>query len=263
MTDNIHGLALTPPATSNANDARAGNANQAGTRGRRAGAQPPAGAPAPEPAPAPAPEPAPAADPAPAPEPAPAQAGPAQEAIPLTAQTAAIYEARIAALANTISAYRTNGGTLVPDESAPGQETIAALELPAVKEPARRVLPAIVPGHKANALDNAIPPRVDQAFAAFQYVPYTALSRPARAKALNGDAEVVIANGSLIAKGLDKSGETSITTLEWLEAAAIAVRRTRYHHAGLSLFSMTSSNVGLRPATPPMTCPPSTTLLYP
>jgi hypothetical protein len=154
MTDNLHGLALTPPATTNANEARTGNANQAGTRGRRAGAQPPAGAPAPEPAPAPAPEPAPAAEPAPAPEPTPAPAEPAQEAIPLTAQTAAIYEARIAALANTLNAYRTNGGTLVPDESAPGQETVAALEAPALKEPARKALPAIVPGHKANALDN-------------------------------------------------------------------------------------------------------------
>jgi hypothetical protein len=80
-------------------------------------------------------------------------------------------------------------------------------------------------------------------FTTFQYVPYTVLSRPARAKALNGDAEVVIANGSLIAKGLNKSGETSITTLEWLKAAAIAVHCTYYHHGDACTKAALSVNI--------------------
>ena len=65
---------------------------------------------------------------------------------------------------------------------------------------------------------------------AFEYVPYIALSRAARAKALVGDEDMVIANGSLVARGLDRSGEASISILEWIDTAAIAVKRIRVHH---------------------------------
>lgn len=41
---------------------------------------------------------------------------------------------------------------------------------------------------------------------------------------------MVIANGSLVARGLDRSGEASISILEWIDAAAIAVKRMRVHH---------------------------------
>ncbi|KAF8173444.1 hypothetical protein BJ912DRAFT_83878 [Pholiota molesta] len=213
MTDNnLHGLALPPPG---------GRGNTARPPG--APLTPPSTAPGPARAPAPAPEPAPAPTVDAVPQPgAPAAADPPA---PIDA-TAAALQARITALETLLAAERDRGG-------APwaGHGAIASLEAPAPKDSPRKVvLPDIVPGFKANALDSVIPPRVDQAFAAFHYVPYTALSRSARSKALSGDAEVVITNGTLVAKGLDKSGEASISILEWIDAAAIAVRRTRVFH---------------------------------
>lgn len=153
MTDNLHGLALTPPSTANANNAHAGNDNPA---------PPPANpapnrrrAPAPAAAPGPATTPAPGPATAPAPDPAPATAVPTQGANTLSAQTAAAYEARLTALTIALSAYRNIGNVVVPKDLAPGQEAVAALEAPSLKESPRKiVLPAIVPGHKANALDN-------------------------------------------------------------------------------------------------------------
>ncbi len=41
---------------------------------------------------------------------------------------------------------------------------------------------------------------------------------------------MIIANGSLVARGLDRSGEASISILEWVDAAAIAVKRIRVYH---------------------------------
>ncbi|KAF8153555.1 hypothetical protein BJ912DRAFT_1113912 [Pholiota molesta] len=182
---------------------------------------PPSTAPGPARAPAPVPEPAPTVDAVPQPG-APAAADPPA---PINA-TAAALQARITTLETLLAAERDKGG-------APwaGHRAIASLEAPVPKDSPRKVvLPDIVPGFKANALNSVIPPRVDQAFAAFHYVPYTALSRSARSKALSGDAEVVITNGTLVAKGLDKSGEASISILEWIDAAAIAVRRTHVFH---------------------------------
>lgn len=61
-------------------------------------------------------------------------------------------------------------------------------------------------------------------------MPYTALSRAARTKALASDEDMIISNGCLVARGLDRSGEANISILEWIDAAAIAVKRIRFHH---------------------------------
>ncbi|KAJ3541416.1 hypothetical protein NMY22_g3899 [Coprinellus aureogranulatus] len=76
----------------------------------------------------------------------------------------------------------------------------------------------------------ALPPKVDQAIAAYQYLPYNCVTRGARAKALRGEETVIITSGGLTAKGLDRSGERTITVLEWTEAARIHADRIRHYH---------------------------------
>lgn len=76
----------------------------------------------------------------------------------------------------------------------------------------------------------ALPPKVDAVIAAYQYLPYTALTRAARAKALKGDETVIITAGGLTSKGIDRTGERNITVLEWSEAAKVHADRVRHHH---------------------------------
>lgn len=110
-------------------------------------------APAPARAPVPAPAPgngAQAPQAAPAHTAAPAATPPTDPIAPTVHSEAAIYEARIAALESVISTFRnTEGGAWT------GAGSIAALDVPASKESPRKVvLPPIVAGFKANALDN-------------------------------------------------------------------------------------------------------------
>lgn len=76
-----------------------------------------------------------------------------------------------------------------------------------------------------------MPAKVDEAFRLYRYVPYTALTREARARALAGEGSFVVnAQGGLTAKGLDRSLERSITAVQWTAASQVAVERTRHYH---------------------------------
>ncbi|KAG2738935.1 hypothetical protein P692DRAFT_20657427, partial [Suillus brevipes Sb2] len=76
-----------------------------------------------------------------------------------------------------------------------------------------------------------VPAKVDEAFRLYRYVPYTALTREARARALAGEGSFVVnAQGGLTAKGLDRSLERSITAVQWTAASQVAVERTRHYH---------------------------------
>lgn len=93
------------------------------------------------------------------------------------------------------------------------------------------VLPPITPGFKSNALDLPVPPKVDNAFRLYCYVPYTSLTQQARLKALRGEEDFVVnAHGGLTAKGLDRLSEKSISLPDWLAAATVAEQKiTEYH----------------------------------
>ena len=53
--------------------------------------------------------------------------------------------------------------------------------------------------------------RVEQGFAQFEYIPYICLAGPAKLTAVTGDEHMIIAaQGTLVAKGLDRTNETSI-----------------------------------------------------
>jgi hypothetical protein len=77
----------------------------------------------------------------------------------------------------------------------------------------------------------AVPPKVDEAFKAFRYVPYTALTLPARQRAARGEEDFIInAQGGITAKGLDRRSERHINVMDWLTSAKAAEDRTRRHH---------------------------------
>lgn len=80
------------------------------------------------------------------------------------------------------------------------------------------------------SVSTALPPKVDAAIAAYAYIPYTALTRAARAKALKGEETVIITAGGLTSKGIDRTGERNISVLEWSEAAKIHADRVRHYH---------------------------------
>lgn len=92
------------------------------------------------------------------------------------------------------------------------------------------VLPDVIPGFKASSLEVAIPPKVEEAFRRFQYVPYTALTTAARLKAAQGEENFTInAQGGLTAKGLDRRNEKSISIVDWYAASTAAEGRIREH----------------------------------
>jgi hypothetical protein len=77
----------------------------------------------------------------------------------------------------------------------------------------------------------AVPPKVDEAFRAFCYVPYTALTLPARQRAARGEEDFVInAQGGITAKGLDQRSERHIDVMDWLASAKAAEDCTRRYH---------------------------------
>ena len=56
----------------------------------------------------------------------------------------------------------------------------------------------------ADAVASAIPPKVDEAFKAFRYIPYSALTAAAKLHAVHGEVDFIVnAQGGLTAKGLD------------------------------------------------------------
>lgn len=77
----------------------------------------------------------------------------------------------------------------------------------------------------------AIPPKVDEAFKAFRYVPYTSLTPQAKLRATREAEEFVLnASGSFTAKGLDRRNERSISVIDWNAASQAAEERIRFHH---------------------------------
>jgi hypothetical protein len=84
----------------------------------------------------------------------------------------------------------------------------------------------------------AIPPKVEEAFKSYRYVPYTALMHAARSKAhLRGeDSSFIFTQDGLTAKGLDRSSELLILTVDWIGAARAAEERT-LHYWGVGLVS--------------------------
>jgi hypothetical protein len=78
----------------------------------------------------------------------------------------------------------------------------------------------------------AVPPKVDEAFKAFKYVPYSTLTSSARWQAIRSGEEAftISASGSLTAKGLDRRNERSITLSDWIGAANAAEDRTGHYH---------------------------------
>ncbi|KAG2754091.1 hypothetical protein P692DRAFT_20671163, partial [Suillus brevipes Sb2] len=77
-----------------------------------------------------------------------------------------------------------------------------------------------------------VPPKVDEAFKAFKYVPYSTLTSSARWQAIRSGEEAftISASGSLTAKGLDRRNERSITLSDWIGAAEAAEDRTGHYH---------------------------------
>ncbi|KZP14732.1 hypothetical protein FIBSPDRAFT_1048624 [Athelia psychrophila] len=92
-------------------------------------------------------------------------------------------------------------------------------------------LPELISGTKASSLNLPIPPRVEAAFKAYSYVPYTSLTTAARAKAQQGEEEVVMdARSGFKHKVLETAGEKNISKLEWQAAGRAAVQRWRVHY---------------------------------
>ena len=76
----------------------------------------------------------------------------------------------------------------------------------------------------------AIPTKIDEAIAAFKYIPYTSLTKTAKMKALHSNEEFVInAQGGLTSKQLDRKNERFISLSDWLRASRVMEKRLRVH----------------------------------
>ncbi|KAG1751559.1 uncharacterized protein EDB91DRAFT_1003006, partial [Suillus paluster] len=77
----------------------------------------------------------------------------------------------------------------------------------------------------------AIPPKVEEAFKQYCYIPYMALMHAARSKAhlRREDSAFVFTQDGLTAKGLDRSNELLIATVDWIAAAKAAEERTLHY----------------------------------
>ena len=84
----------------------------------------------------------------------------------------------------------------------------------------------------ANVLrGSAIPPKVDEAFKNFRYVPYSSLTSAARTKAARGEKDIVFnAQGGLTIKALDRRNEKLISAVDWHAAAHAAEERICFYH---------------------------------
>lgn len=91
----------------------------------------------------------------------------------------------------------------------------------------------------------AIPTKVEEAFKLYRYVPYTALTHAARSRAhLRGeDSSFVFTQDGLTAKGLDRSSELSIVTVDWIGAAKAAEERTLHYWGADRASALTSHHL--------------------
>ena len=81
---------------------------------------------------------------------------------------------------------------------------------------------------------SAIPPKVDDAFKNFRYVPYSSLTLASRIKAARREEDLVFnAQGGLTARSLDRRNEKSISTVDWHAAARAAEEWIRFHHGDI------------------------------
>ncbi|KAG2753950.1 hypothetical protein P692DRAFT_20654829, partial [Suillus brevipes Sb2] len=87
-----------------------------------------------------------------------------------------------------------------------------------------------------------IPTKVEDAFRHYHYVPYTALMHAARSRAfLRGeDLSFVFTQDGLMAKGLDRSNEVFITTVDWITVAKAVEERTAHHWGEECAFALVS-----------------------
>jgi hypothetical protein len=61
-----------------------------------------------------------------------------------------------------------------------------------------------------------VPPKVDEAFKSFCYIPYSSLTLAAWLKAAHGKEDFILnANGGLTAKALDWCNEKLISAVDW------------------------------------------------
>lgn len=83
----------------------------------------------------------------------------------------------------------------------------------------------------SDSVSLAIPPKVEEAFKNFRYVPYSSLTLAARLRAARGEEDLVInAQGGFTVKTLDRRNEKFISTVDWYAAARAAEERIRFHH---------------------------------
>jgi hypothetical protein len=76
-----------------------------------------------------------------------------------------------------------------------------------------------------------MPPKVDEAFKSFHYIPYSSLTSAAQLKAAHGKEDFILnANGGLMAKSLDRCNEKLISAVDWHAAAWAAEERICFHH---------------------------------
>ncbi|KJA12767.1 hypothetical protein HYPSUDRAFT_210141 [Hypholoma sublateritium FD-334 SS-4] len=116
------------------------------------------------------------------------------------------------------------------DEAQRARTSRAVREGQKEKESKRVTIPDIVPGYKENVLGIAVSAKVDEAIAAFKYIPYTSLTKSAKIKALHSNEEFVInAQGGLTSKQLDRKAERFISLSDWLGASRVMEDRLRVH----------------------------------
>ena len=77
----------------------------------------------------------------------------------------------------------------------------------------------------------AIPPKVEEAFRLFHYIPYTLLSVSACVKATHGEDKVMLTlSGGVSVKSLDQHNKNVISVVEWCTASCDVEERTHFHH---------------------------------
>ena len=88
--------------------------------------------------------------------------------------------------------------------------------------------------HAIHITDIAVqqfPPKVDKAFKALCYIPYSVLTTVAKLRAAWGEEDFVVnAQGGLTAKGLDCRGERSLSMVEWYAATKAAAAHISIYH---------------------------------
>jgi hypothetical protein len=78
---------------------------------------------------------------------------------------------------------------------------------------------------------SAVPPKVEDTFKKFCYVPYSTLTLASHIKATCGEEEMIFnAQGGLTVKLLDRCNEKLISAVDWHAAARAAEERIHFHH---------------------------------